>query len=104
MLQCVKDCNRKFTNEAALSRYRKTCSVLETVHQRFHKLRRGGVIRGSGQKDSTLLSCKERLQVSSYQLNILLYFMYCYSRHTMHAQRLPLWTWTRLQQWRWTIK
>src|SRR5258708_32064137 len=70
MLQCTKDCNRTFANEAALSRHRKTCPVFEIVRQRSHELRRGRRIGGSQslQKDSTLLSRKERLQVSGYQL------------------------------------
>jgi hypothetical protein len=67
MPQCVKNCNRNFANEAALSRHRKTCSVLEAVRQAAHGLRVG---RGRGigppvQKHPTLLSRKERLQVSS---------------------------------------
>jgi hypothetical protein len=67
MPQCVKNCNRNFANEAALSRHRKTCSVLEAVHQASHGLRigRGRGIGPSVQTHPTLLSCKERLQVSS---------------------------------------
>jgi hypothetical protein len=45
MPQCVKHCDRNFANEAALSRHRKTCSVLETVRRTSHELRRG---RGRG--------------------------------------------------------
>jgi hypothetical protein len=61
MPQCVKDCNREFKNEAALSRHRKTCAVLEIIRQRSHEVRRG---RGrSLQNISTMLSRKERLQV-----------------------------------------
>src|SRR6266511_1743156 len=68
MPQCVANCNRKFGNEAALSRHRKTCSVLEAARQTSHGLRRGLGIRASLQKHSTLLSRKERLQVSGYKL------------------------------------
>ena len=66
MPQCVKNCNRNFANEAALGRHRKTCLVLESVRQTSHELRRGRGIGGSVPK-LTLLSRKERLQVSSYQ-------------------------------------
>ena len=68
MPQCVATCNRKFGNEAALSRHRKTCPVLEAARQTSHELRRGSGIRASLQKHSTLLSRKERLQVSGYKL------------------------------------
>jgi hypothetical protein len=65
MPQCVKNCDRNFVNEAALSRHRKNCSVLETVRQTSHELRRGRGIGGSLVPNmSTLLSRKERLQVS----------------------------------------
>jgi hypothetical protein len=64
MPQCVKDCNREFKNEAALSRHRKTCSVLEIVRQRSHEIRRG---RGRSVQPniSTVHSRKERLQVGN---------------------------------------
>jgi hypothetical protein len=69
MPQCTKDCNRTFANEAALSRHRKTCPVFEIVRQRSHELRRGKIGGSQSlQKDSTLLSRKERLQASGYQL------------------------------------
>jgi len=68
MPQCVTNCNRKFGNEAALSRHRKTCPVLEAARQTSHELRRGPGIRASLQKHSPLLSRKERLQVGGYKL------------------------------------
>ena len=71
MPQCVTNCNRKFGNEAALSRHRKTCSVLEAARQTSRELRRGPGIKASLQKNSILLSRKERLQVSGYKLEYL---------------------------------
>jgi len=68
MPQCVTNCNRKFGNEAALSRHRKTCPILEAARQTSHELRRGPGIKASLQKHPTLLSRKERLQVSGYKL------------------------------------
>ena len=63
MPQCVKDCSRKFTNENALSRHRKSCPVLEAVRQRSQETRRVRGIR-EAPKVPTLLSRKERLHVS----------------------------------------
>ena len=63
MPYCVKDCNRKFANDAALSRHRKACSILKTVRQRSQDIRRG---KGADHHDATavLLTRKQRLQVS----------------------------------------
>src|SRR6266545_6588215 len=64
MPQCVKDCDRKFANENALSRHRKTFPVLEVVRQRCQEIRKDRGIRGAPlAKVPTLLSLKERLQV-----------------------------------------
>ena len=63
MPYCVKDCNRKFANDAALSRHRKACPVLKIVRQRSQDIRRDKGTRGSLQDATTLLTCKQRLQV-----------------------------------------
>jgi hypothetical protein len=65
MPYCVKDCNRKFANDAALSRHRKACPVLKVVRQRSQDIRREkGIGPGRSIQDATLLTRKERLQVS----------------------------------------
>lgn len=87
MPQCVKNCNRNFANEAALSRHRKNCSVLESVHQTSHELRRGRGIGGSTPKHTTkLLSRKERLQVSVYKSSGIYIFICHYSRHILRVR------------------
>lgn len=65
MPYCVKDCNRKFANDAALSRHRKACPVLKIVRQRSQDIRRDKGIGGLIQDATTLLTRKQRLQVSA---------------------------------------
>ena len=100
MPQCVKDCDRKFGNENALSRHRKTCPILEAARQKSQEIRKDRGIRGAPlAKVPTLLSRKERLQVSDlwfvYHNFYLIVFRYC--RHILHAQQLqgpwPLLLW-----------
>ncbi len=70
MPQCVKNCDRKFGSENALSRHRKTCPILEVVRQRSQE------IRAPLANVPTLLSRKERLQVSDlfvYHKNLKFY-------------------------------
>ncbi len=64
MPYCVKDCNRKFANDAALSRHCKACPVLKNVRQRSQEIRRDKGIGGLVQDTTTLVTRKERLQVS----------------------------------------
>ncbi len=64
--RCVKDCNRNFANDAALSRHRKACPVLKSVRQLSQDKRRDKGIGGSLQNTTTLLTRKQRLQVSDY--------------------------------------
>lgn len=105
MPQCVKECNRTFASEGALSRHRKNCSVLALVRQRSSGVRRDKGIRESMQ--TTLLSRKERLQVSACSV-IYLSLTYCYHyRHILHvldllrAQLLLLlWRWILWSLWR----
>jgi len=63
MPHCVKDCNRKFANDAALSRHRKACPVLKIVRQRSQDFRRDKGIGGSAQDATVPLTRKQRLQV-----------------------------------------
>src|SRR5258705_52790 len=74
MPYCVNDCNRKFANEAALSRHRKACPILKLVRQRSQDIRRDKGIGGSIQDATTLpLTRKERLQVggcSAFNLKV----------------------------------
>lgn len=67
MPYCVKDCNRKFANDAALSRHRKACPVLEIARQRSQDLRKDKGIGRSIHNPATfkLLTRKQRLQVSN---------------------------------------
>lgn len=64
MPYCVKDCERKFANDAALSRHRKACPVLKCVRQRCQDIRRvgGGSVQNT---TTTLVTRKQRLQVSN---------------------------------------
>src|SRR5258708_464957 len=65
MPQCVKNCDRIFGSENALSRHRKTCPILEVVRQRSQEIRKDrGNLGAPLAKVPTLLSRKERLQVS----------------------------------------
>ena len=68
MPYCIKDCNRKFANDAALSRHRKACPVLKVVRQRSQDIQREkGIGPGRSIQDATtttLLTRKQRLQVS----------------------------------------
>jgi hypothetical protein len=66
MPYCVKDCNCNFANDAALSRHHKACPVLKSVRQRSQDIRRDKGIGGSLQNTTTLLTRKQRLQVSDY--------------------------------------
>lgn len=74
MPYCVKDCNRNFANDAALSRHRKACPVLKIVRQHSQDIRRDKRIGGSIQDATTLpLTRKERLQVddcSAFNLKV----------------------------------
>ena len=100
MPQCVKDCDRKFGNENALSRHHKTCPILEVVRQKSQEIRKDRGIRGAPlAKVLTLLSRKGRLQVSDlwfvYHNFYVIVFRYC--RHILRAQQLqgpwPLLLW-----------
>jgi hypothetical protein len=64
MPSCVKDCNRNFANDAALSRHRKACPVLQSVRQRSQDIRRAKGGGESFQNATALLTRKQRLQVS----------------------------------------
>ncbi len=65
MPYCVKDCNRKFANDAALSRHRKACPVLEIARQRSQDIRKDKGVGRSIHDPATLLTRKQRLQVSN---------------------------------------
>ena len=90
MPKCVRDCDRKFANENALSRHRKICPVLEVVRQRSREIQKDRGISGAPKVPSTILSRKQRLQVSNlrfiYHNPSTIAFRYC--RHTLHAQHL----------------
>lgn len=64
MPKCVRDCDREFANENALSRHRKICPVLEVVRQRSREIQKDRGISGVPKVPGTILSRKERLQVS----------------------------------------
>jgi hypothetical protein len=64
MPHCVKDCNRYFANDAALSRHHKACLVLKNVRQRSQDIRRDKGIGGLSQNSATLATRKQRLQAS----------------------------------------
>lgn len=105
MPQCVKECNRTFASEGALSRHRKNCSVLALVRQRSSEVRRDKGIRESVQ--TTLLSRKEWLQVSACSAIYLLLTHCCRYRHILHVLYLRraqllllLWRWTLQNLWR----
>ena len=65
MPYCVKDCNRKFANDAALSRHRKACPVFKSVRQRSQDIRRDrGIGALQNTSSMTYVTRKQRLQVS----------------------------------------
>jgi hypothetical protein len=72
MPSCVKNCDRKFANDAALSRHRKACPVLKCVRQRSQDIRREKGIGGHQDATTTLGTRKQRLQVSN-MCDLLLY-------------------------------
>lgn len=65
MPSCVKDCNREFANNAALSRHHKACPILKIVRQRSQDIRRDKGIGKSTQDVTGLLTRKQRLMVCS---------------------------------------
>ena len=84
MPQCVKECNRTFASEGALSRHRKNCSVLALVRQRSSEVWRDKGIRESVQ--TILLSRKQRLQVSACSaIYYPLLTHCCRYRHILHV-------------------
>ena len=63
MPSCVKDCNRKFANNAALSRHHKTCPVLKVIRHHSQEIRRDKGIGKSIQDTTMLPTRKQRLMV-----------------------------------------
>lgn len=103
MPQCVKQCNRTFATEGALSRHRTNCSVLALVRQRSSEVRRDKGIGESAQ--STLLSRKERLQVSACSVIYLLLTHCLRFRHILHVLVLYLLrAHLLLLLWRWILQ